>query len=72
MIQAADIEQMTLEQRLQAMELLWTSISRNPDTVPSPDWHEEVLSSRRARIERGEAEFLTLDQVKERLRNPPA
>src|SRR5260370_36341713 len=72
MIQASDIEQMSLEQQLQTMELLWASISRTPDEVPSADWHEEVLNSRRAKIERGEAEFLTLAQVKERLQKPPA
>ena len=35
--------------------------------MPSPDWHEEVLYSRRAKIERGEAEFLSLAQVKKQV-----
>ena len=50
MIQAADIEQMSLEEQLQAMELLWASLSRRPDTVPSPDWHANVLAERMANI----------------------
>ena len=67
MIQAADIEQLSLEERFQAMELLWASIVRTPDAVQSPSWHGDVLASRLAKIERGEGEFLTMARLKERL-----
>lgn len=70
MIQAADIEQMSLEERLQTMELLWASLTRTPNAVPSPEWHGEVLATRIAKIERGEGEFLTVTQLKERLQKP--
>ena len=70
MIQAADIEQMSLEERLQTMELLWVSLARTPDAVPSPAWHGEVLATRLAKIERGEGEFLTIPQLRERLQKP--
>jgi hypothetical protein len=70
MIAVADIERMTLEERLQAMELLWTSLARMPEAVPSPDWHGEVLADRLAKVERGEGQFLSLAQVKERLQKP--
>ena len=70
MIQVADIERMSLVERLQTMELLWSSIARTPETVPSPEWHEEVLASRLARIESGEGKFLTLPQLKDRLSKP--
>lgn len=72
MIQAAEIEQMSLEERLQTMELLWASLARTPEAVPSPDWHGEVLTTRIAKIERGEGEFLTIAQLKERLQKPAA
>jgi hypothetical protein len=70
MIQAADIEQMSLEEQLQAMELLWASLSRTPNAVPSPDWHGDILAERMAKIERGEGEFLSIPQLKERLQKP--
>jgi hypothetical protein len=69
MIRAAEIEQMSLEERLRAMELLWASLARTPDAVPSPDWHGEVLATRMANIDRGEGEFLSISQLKERLQN---
>jgi hypothetical protein len=70
MIQAADIQQMSLEEQLQAMELLWASLSRMPNAVPSPDWHGDILAERMAKIERGEGEFLSIPQLKERLQKP--
>jgi hypothetical protein len=70
MIQATDIEQMGLEERFQTMELLWASLTRTPEAVPSPDWHGEVLAERLAKIERGEGRFLTLAEVKARLQKP--
>ena len=72
MIQAADIEQMSVEEQLQAMELLWASLARRPDAVPSPDWHGDVLAERMATIERGEGEFLSIPQLKERFQKPPS
>jgi hypothetical protein len=70
MIQAADIEKMSLEEQLHAMELLWSSLSRTPNAVPSPDWHGDILAERMAKIERGEGEFLSIPQLKERLQKP--
>lgn len=72
MLQADEIEQMSLEERLQAMELLWASISRDPQEVSSPGWHEEILSSRLAKVGRGEGEFLPIAELKARLQKPPA
>jgi hypothetical protein len=70
MIQAADIETMSLEERLQAMEMLWASLLRTPETVPSPHWHEEVVAARLSKIERVEGRFLTITELKARLREP--
>ena len=72
MLQPAQIERMSLEERLQAMELLWASISRDPQGVSSPAWHEEILSSRLAKVDRGEGEFLSVAELKMRLHKPSA
>ena len=70
MIQAADIERMSVEERLEAMELLWASLAQTPEAVPSPDWHGEVIATRLAKIERGEGQFLSRAELKERLQKP--
>jgi len=51
------------------MDQLWNSLNRCGDEIPSPDWHQDVLADRKARAQRGEAKFLTLDQLRSRLRS---
>jgi putative addiction module component (TIGR02574 family) len=58
---------MTLVERLQAMELLWASISASPEKVVSPKWHGEVLNRRLAKVKAGKGTFLTVQQLKARL-----
>ena len=70
MIGAAEIEKMTLEQKLEAMELLWKSISEKPDEVPSPAWHEEIVAERLAKINKGEAKFFSIEEARQKLRKP--
>ncbi len=68
MIESAQIERMSVAERLQAMEQLWDSLYRHADELPSPDWHRDILAERKARAQSGEAKFLTLDQLRSRLR----
>ncbi|MEO6786621.1 MAG: addiction module protein [Chthoniobacteraceae bacterium] len=68
MIAPSEIESMSVEERLQAIELLWDSISRLGDAVASPAWHGEILSARRAKVEAGEGQFLSLAEVRDRLK----
>jgi putative addiction module component (TIGR02574 family) len=67
MIEALEIERMSLAERLQAMELLWRSMAAEPDKLESPGWHKKILARRLAKVETGKGEFLTLAQLKKRL-----
>jgi putative addiction module component (TIGR02574 family) len=67
MIEAAQIEHMSLAERLQAMELLWRSMSEEPQKLKSPAWHKDVLTRRLAKVKAGKGRFLTLPQLKQRL-----
>ncbi|MEA5416759.1 addiction module protein [Synechococcus sp. BA-132 BA5] len=49
--------QMSLEDKLEAMELLWADLSATPDQVVSPAWHRDELSRRREQLEQGSASF---------------
>ena len=66
MIETLEIERMTFAQRLQAMEMLWRSLSVEPDRLESPEWHKKVLAKRLAKVEAGKGEFLTITQLKKR------
>jgi len=65
---ALNLDQMTVAEKLAAMEKLWEYLERNPEAVPSPSWHGEVLLTRETRISEGKSVFVPLDEVKERIR----
>jgi len=69
MIEASDIERMSVTEPLQAMDQIWDSLDRDGDEIPSPDWHQDILADRKARAERGEAKFLTLAELRSHLRS---
>ena len=69
MIESSELERMSVTERLRAMDQLWDSLNRRDDEIPSPDWHQDVLADRKERAQRGEAKFLTLDQLRSRLRS---
>jgi putative addiction module component (TIGR02574 family) len=63
-----EVSRLSAAERLEAMEWLWASLSNDPAQVESPEWHGEILAAREAKVNAGEAQFLTLDQLKGRLR----
>ena len=63
-----EVSRLSKAERLQAMEWLWASFSKKPDEIESPEWHGEVLAARKAKADAGEAQFLSVEQLKERLR----
>src|SRR5947208_16925508 len=65
---ALPLDQMTVEEKLKAMEAIWRSLSKHEDQVPVPDWHKQVLDERQRQIDAGEATFVSLEEMKERVR----
>ena len=63
-----EVSRLTKAEQLQAMEWLWASLSKKPEEIQSPEWHGEVLAARKAKVDSGEAQFLSVQQLKERLR----
>ena len=64
----ADILKMSPPERLRAMEALWEVLCQEPVEQQSPEWHRGILAERKRRIESGEAEFLSIEEARERLR----
>jgi len=58
------IRNMTLQERLQAMEALWDALTYEGAEFDSPFWHQEVLASRSAKLQEGKAHFVSLDELK--------
>lgn len=70
------LENMTLADKLEAMELLWADISKRPADLPSPAWHRGVLDERRLAVAEGKLKFLDWDtaiaELREELRGNSA
>jgi len=63
------LEEMTLQEKLSAMELLWDDLTRSPDAIESPDWHRTLLDERRQRAADGSAQFQDWETAKAEIRN---
>lgn len=63
-----EVSRLSKAEQLQAMEWIWASLSKKPKDIESPEWHGEVLAARKAKADSGEAQFLSVTQLKERLR----
>jgi len=61
-----EIEKMNTVERLQAMEILWDALLHEKVEIESPWWHRNILEERKTRIANGEAEFLSLKELKAR------
>ena len=61
------IEKMTLEEKLRAMEALWDDLCRR-DAVPVPQWHKEILDQRERLVKKGKAKFIDWETAKKQIR----
>jgi putative addiction module component (TIGR02574 family) len=58
------IKKMSIIERLQAMEELWDSLCHEENKIKSPEWHKDILESRREKIKKGNVEFISLEDLK--------
>ena len=46
------------------MEAIWDSLLFDNTVIESPEWHRGVLAERKKKIEQGEAEFISIKDLK--------
>ena len=62
------IPKLSTEEKLLAMEALWSSLHQTFEDTPPPDWHREVLQQRMQQIEAGAAVYQDWNRAKIELR----
>ena len=62
------LREMSLQEKLAAMELLWEDLARSPESVESPTWHKDILDERRQKIAEGNAQFEDWETAKAEIR----
>ncbi len=63
------LEQMTVIEKLQAIEYIWSDLAHVTENVPSPSWHADVLSAREGRIANGTSRFMEIVEAKQAVRD---
>lgn len=61
---ALEIKKMSRIERLQAMEALWDALIDEEIEIESPEWHGDILEQRKRKIEKGNAGFLSLEELR--------
>ena len=63
------LDQMTLVDKLETMERLWTDISQARPAIPSPNWHRDMLAERKRLVAEATVKFLDWDTAISQLRD---
>jgi Putative addiction module component len=58
-----DIKQMSIDEKIGLMELLWRDISKNPEDVPVPEWHLKILEERQRAVANGETHYIDFEDA---------
>ena len=66
---AIEIEKLGVDERLDLIEEIWNSLSRDPDKVPVPDSHKAELDKRLDEIDAGDDAGIPWQEVLSRIRN---
>ncbi len=61
------IDQMTIEEKLQAMEALWDDLCQHEESLSVHEWQQEILDQRERLIEEGKARFVGWEEAKKRI-----
>lgn len=62
------MDQLTTAEKLRIMEDLWDDLCRHAEKIPSPSWHQEVLSEREKSLSKGSEAFTDWEIAKKRIR----
>jgi putative addiction module component (TIGR02574 family) len=63
----AEVKQLPFAEKLQIMEAIWEDLRAQPEQIPVPQWHQELLDERRKAVEEGREELLDWDSIKDSL-----
>ncbi len=63
------LDQMTIAEKLRAMEALWADLSGHEEEIQSPPWHEQILKDREERVRSGQETFIAWEAAKKELRD---
>jgi hypothetical protein len=64
---SVSLEKMSIEEKLQMMELLWEDLSLCSNKMTSPLWHGDILQNREENLKRGTEQFEDWEEAKRKI-----
>ena len=61
------LDNLSVSEKVRLLERVWDSLCSKSGDVRSPDWHREVLETRKRRLEEGRATVSPWSEAKARL-----
>jgi hypothetical protein len=66
---ALPLDQMTIDEKLRALQEIWEDLCHTSEDIPSPAWHADVLAAREERVRQGKSEFVDWTEAKRNIRD---
>lgn len=61
------LDDMTIEEKLQAMEALWADLCQHEEALPVYEWQKKILDRREKLIAEGKTRFIDWEESKKRI-----
>jgi hypothetical protein len=62
------LKEMSTSEKIAAMEMIWDDLLKDPESIPNPEWHADVLKERELRVSEGKSSFIDFSELKERIK----
>lgn len=62
------LKEMSIEEKIQAMESIWDDLCGRADSLASPAWHGELLAERESALQGGDDEFIDWETAKQNIK----
>jgi putative addiction module component (TIGR02574 family) len=62
-----DLKTMSVEEKIQAMEMIWDDLCHNANSTLSPEWHKEELDIRQSNVNAGNDTFIDWETAKRQI-----
>ncbi len=61
------LDEMSKEEKIRLMEILWMDLTKSEEEITSPSWHEDVLKEREEKIRTNQESYKDWESVKKEL-----
>lgn len=58
------LDKMSAEEKIRAMEILWEDLCKKAESIPSPEWHKNLLEQREKDVQSGRDRFVEWEKAR--------